>query len=145
MIYIIWKSNRNIRSVVILRGQPTFYDNWFRRYWIDPILALFGQNWENLRVLDIIQPKWVEYSKSASKKVWQHKFMTFHSIFSDNFQNYMNPELWRHRIGIYFLEHEFSIFITRSLYEKCSVLKDLSIGTNFDLVWRQKFFAERRF
>ena len=144
LVYIIWKTKKNIRSAVILRGQPTFYDNWFRRYWIVPILALFGPNWGNLRLLKIIQPKWVKYLNSASKIVWKHKFLTFHSLFFDDFQNYMNLELWRHQIGISFLEREILIFTPRSLHEKCSVLKDLSIGTNFDLVWRQKFFTERR-
>ena len=144
LVYIIWKTNSNIRSAVILSGQPTIYNNWFRRYWIVPILALFGPNWENLRVLKIIQPKWVKYLNSASKIVWKHKFLTFHSLFFDDFQNYMNLELWRHQIGISFLEREILIFAARSLHEKCSVLKDLSIGINFDLVWRQRFFTDRR-
>ena len=43
--YIMWNTNRNLGSAVILRGQPTFYDKWFRIYWILPfwsLLALFG-------------------------------------------------------------------------------------------------------
>ena len=31
-IYIIWSTNKKLRLPVILRGQPTFYDQWFRRY-----------------------------------------------------------------------------------------------------------------
>ena len=126
-----------------MRVQPIFYDNWFRRYWIFPILALFCTNWANLKVLQLIQPKWVDYLNSASKKVWKHKFLTFHSLFFDYFQNYMNLELWRHQTGISFLEREILIFTPRSLHEKWSVFSALYNYTNIEEIWELLFFTDR--
>ena len=38
-VYIMWNTNRNLYTAVILRGQPTLYDKWFRIYIEVGILA----------------------------------------------------------------------------------------------------------
>ena len=44
-VYIVSNTNRNMRFVVILRNQPTFYDKWFRRYWIRAFWPFFDSFW----------------------------------------------------------------------------------------------------